>query len=208
MFGSQILLARWMGSFEFGIYVYVWAWVLVIGEFADLGLASAAQRFIPEYANAQGDRRCCAASSAGSRWLTVGSATAIAVCGALAVKLLEPLLAGYVVLPLMVACVTLPFYALMQMQDGIARSYNWIQLALLPTVRDPPRRHAGDGGRGLCARACRPTPMTVVGVLAVSLALTAIGQTIVLNRRIASADRARAEGLRDRGPGSRSRCRC
>ena len=27
---------------------------------------------------------------------------------------------------------TLPFYALMQMQDGIARSYNWVQLALLP----------------------------------------------------------------------------
>ena len=41
IFGSQILLARWMGSYEFGIYVYVWAWILVIGEFADLGLASA-----------------------------------------------------------------------------------------------------------------------------------------------------------------------
>ena len=27
-FGSQVLLARWMGSFEFGIYVYVWTWVL------------------------------------------------------------------------------------------------------------------------------------------------------------------------------------
>jgi O-antigen/teichoic acid export membrane protein len=24
---SQILLARWMGSFEFGIYVYVWTLV-------------------------------------------------------------------------------------------------------------------------------------------------------------------------------------
>src|SRR6185437_16170950 len=23
---SQVLLARWMGRFEFGIYVYVWAW--------------------------------------------------------------------------------------------------------------------------------------------------------------------------------------
>ena len=46
--------------------------------------------------------------------------------------MLEPLLADYVVLPLMVACVTLPFYALMQMQDGIARSYNWVQLALMP----------------------------------------------------------------------------
>src|SRR3954465_3504643 len=46
---SQIFLARWMGGFEFGIYVYVWTWVLLIGGMVDLGLGSAAQRFIPEY---------------------------------------------------------------------------------------------------------------------------------------------------------------
>src|SRR5437879_445123 len=28
---AQILLARWMGQHEFGIYVYVWTWVLLIG---------------------------------------------------------------------------------------------------------------------------------------------------------------------------------
>ncbi len=48
-YGSQVLFARWMGSFEFGIYVYVWTWVLLIGQSLDLGLATAAQRFIPEY---------------------------------------------------------------------------------------------------------------------------------------------------------------
>ena len=72
VFGSQILFARWMGSFEFGIYVYVWAWVLVIGEFADLGLASAAQRFIPEYSNAKAVALLRGFISR-SRWLTVGA---------------------------------------------------------------------------------------------------------------------------------------
>src|SRR6266545_7959500 len=48
-YGSQVLFARWMGGFEFGIYVYVWTWVLLIGQALDLGLATAAQRFIPEY---------------------------------------------------------------------------------------------------------------------------------------------------------------
>ena len=28
---AQVLLARWMGSFEFGVYVYVWTWVLLLG---------------------------------------------------------------------------------------------------------------------------------------------------------------------------------
>ena len=37
-FVSQILLARWMGSFEFGIYIYAWTWVLLIGGMVDLGL--------------------------------------------------------------------------------------------------------------------------------------------------------------------------
>ena len=49
VYGSQILLARWMGTFEFGIFVYVWTWVLLIGQALDLGLSTAAQRFIPEY---------------------------------------------------------------------------------------------------------------------------------------------------------------
>ena len=44
------MLARWMGSFEFGVYVYVWTWVLLLGGVVDFGLASSAQRFIPEYA--------------------------------------------------------------------------------------------------------------------------------------------------------------
>ena len=46
---SQVLLARWMGRFEFGVYIYVWTWVLMIGALSDVGLSSAARRFIPEY---------------------------------------------------------------------------------------------------------------------------------------------------------------
>ena len=52
---SQIVLARWMGRTEFGIYVYVWTWVTLIGDMADLGLATAAQRFIPDIT--AGDKR-------------------------------------------------------------------------------------------------------------------------------------------------------
>jgi O-antigen/teichoic acid export membrane protein len=51
-FGSQVLLARWMGSFQFGIYVYVWTWVLLLGQAIDLGLGTAAQRFIRNIASA------------------------------------------------------------------------------------------------------------------------------------------------------------
>src|SRR3954464_15368859 len=35
---SQVFLARWMGAFEFGIFIYAWTWVLMIGALSDLGL--------------------------------------------------------------------------------------------------------------------------------------------------------------------------
>ncbi|MFQ5626838.1 MAG: oligosaccharide flippase family protein, partial [Methyloligellaceae bacterium] len=48
-FFSQVLLARWMGSFEYGIFVFVWVWVLILGGFAPLGLSTSCMRFVPEY---------------------------------------------------------------------------------------------------------------------------------------------------------------
>ena len=37
LYVSQVLLARWMGRFEFGIYVYVWTWVGLLGMAAPFG---------------------------------------------------------------------------------------------------------------------------------------------------------------------------
>src|SRR5688500_412034 len=88
VFTSQILLARWMGSFEFGTYVYVWTWVLLLGDIVHLGMPLTAQRFIPEYTQRQAfaDLR---GYLIGSRWLTFAATTAAALTGALLVYLAE-----------------------------------------------------------------------------------------------------------------------
>ncbi|HDL16880.1 MAG TPA: lipopolysaccharide biosynthesis protein [Rhizobiales bacterium] len=128
---SQVLLARWMGVFEFGVYVYVWTWVLLVGDIVHMGLASAAQRFIPEYTRNKAFDSLRGFLS-GSRWLVFVIATGVAAAAALGISLFEPWLERYEILPLYLACATLPFYALSNMLDGIARSYNWINVALLP----------------------------------------------------------------------------
>src|SRR4030088_2209741 len=46
---SQILLARWLRGSDYGIYVYVWTWVLLLGSMMDFGIAASAQKIIPEY---------------------------------------------------------------------------------------------------------------------------------------------------------------
>lgn len=128
---SQVLLARWMGSFEFGIYIYVWTWVLMIGALSDFGLSSAARRFIPEYTELKSLDRLRGFLT-GSRWLAFGVATAIGLVGAIGVTLLAPYLDHFAVVPLYLACVTIPVYGLVQVQAGIAQSYDWPNLALMP----------------------------------------------------------------------------
>jgi O-antigen/teichoic acid export membrane protein len=128
---SQVLLARWMGSFEFGIYIYVWTWVLMIGALSDIGLSSAARRFIPEYIELK-SLDLLRGFLTGSRWLAFAVATGIGAAGAVGVWLLAPWLDRYTVIPLYLACVTIPIYGLIQVQAGIAQSYDWPNLALMP----------------------------------------------------------------------------
>src|ERR1051326_4588084 len=86
---TQVVLARWMGRFEFGIYVYVWAWVGFLGMLSPIGVAYSAQRFIPEYKTRddldglrgflRGSRRLCLALGAGAGMALAGT---VGLCAA------------------------------------------------------------------------------------------------------------------------------
>ena len=117
IFLSQILLARWMGGVEFGIYVYAWTWLQMIGDIIHLGLPLTAQRTIPEYTQ-RNELDRLRGFLLGSRWIVFAAATTVAVLGALAVHRLEPSLERGTVMPLYLACVALPFYPLSNMLDG------------------------------------------------------------------------------------------
>jgi O-antigen/teichoic acid export membrane protein len=189
---SQILLARWMGDFEFGIYVYVWTWVLLIGGMVDLGLGSASQRFIPEYTEHKSFDLLRGFLSR-SRWLAFTIATACAAIGAIGVTLLAPVLDRYTIVPLYIACAALPIYGLAQVQSGIARSYNWINLGLAPAfvLRQVVLLMLVGAAYALGLPTDAVTG-TIIGVIA--LWSVTIGQVVVLNRRL----RTRVE----RGPKS------
>ena len=180
---TQVLLARWMGSFEFGVYVYVWTWVLLIGGLFDLGLAQSAQRFIPEYAERQRPD-LLRGFLAGSRWLVVGIATSAAVLAALAILVATPWLDHYLILPLFLACLCLPFYALSGVQDGIGRSYNWLLVGLAPPYILRPTLLIAL----MAAAYAAGLPVNAQGAMLAAVGatwLTAILQLLMLNRRLA-----------------------
>src|SRR5262245_24488869 len=121
-----------MGSFEFGIYIYVTTWVLLLGPALDLGLGTAAQRFIPEYRD-RGRFELLRGFISGSRTAAFASALVMAFGGGVLIWLLTPYLDDYSIVPLYLACTMLPAYALANAQDGISRSYDWVALGLVPT---------------------------------------------------------------------------
>lgn len=130
-FLSQPLLARWMGGYEFGVYAYVLTWVLLFGSFIDFGFGANAQRFIPEYSISK-DFDLLRGFLTGSRLFVVFLSTLLSGLATIVVWFVEPLLSAVFVLPLYLASLILPVYGLLLVQDGIARSYDWINLALVP----------------------------------------------------------------------------
>lgn len=128
---SQVLLARWMGTSDYGIYVYVWTWVLLLGSMMDFGISASAQKIIPEY-RASDAQALLRGFLSGSRWLTFAVSTLVSLALAGTVKLLSPWIDPAEVLPLYIGCMTLPAFVVANTQDGIARSHDWMQLGLMP----------------------------------------------------------------------------
>lgn len=128
---SQVLFARWMGRFEFGVYVYVWTWLLLIGSFIPLGLSSSAQRFIPEY-KGQGDFERLRGFLVGSRLLPILLGSAAALLGCAVLWAMGDRVPAYYFIPLLLVATCLPVHGSSDVLGGVARSYNWINLAIIP----------------------------------------------------------------------------
>ena len=185
VFLSQVLLARWMGGSEFGTYVYVWTWLMLVGELVHLGMPLTAQRFIPQYTHARAFE-LLRGYLAGSRWITFGVGTVAALFGALIVYTVEASLDSHVVMPFYLVCIALPFYSSTFMFDGMARSYNWINVALVPPyVARPLLLVAGVATARAAGFAMDAT--TVTAALAAATWLTALAQLFMLERRLGAA---------------------
>jgi O-antigen/teichoic acid export membrane protein len=180
-FLSQIVLARWLGGFEFGLYIYAWTWLVLIGGVVDLGLGSAAQSFIPEYTE---HKRLALLRGylGGSRWLVLIIGTAVAAA-AIGIITLAPGVAPATVVPLCFACASLPAFGIAQVQSGIARSYNWVNLGLTPSY--VLRQVVLLALMGVVyALGRRTDAATTMLIMCITLWGCTIGQLVILNRRL------------------------
>src|SRR3984893_13843813 len=128
---SQILLARWMGGSDYGVYVYVWTWVLLLGSMMDFGISASAQKIIPEY-RTSGEHALLRGFLSGSRWMTFVVSAVVSMLLAGGVRLRSASVDANAILPLYIGCITLPAFVVANTQDGIARSHDWMRLGLMP----------------------------------------------------------------------------
>lgn len=179
---SQVLLARWMGGSDYGIYVYVWTWVLLLGSVLDFGIAVSAQKIIPEYRTG-GEHAMLRGFLSGSRWMTLAASTAIALLLAGLVKILSPWIDAHTIVPLYIGCLTLPAFVVANTQDGLARSYDWMRLGLMPQFIVRQGLIIGfTAGAVVIGLQLGATAAMIASAAAVWIAM--IGQLIILNRRL------------------------
>jgi len=131
-FVSQVLIARWMGSFEYGIFVLVWTTMIIVGNLSCLGFHTSVIRFIPEYRE-----KGMLAELRGilllSRLFVMLASTAIAALGALGIWLFSGAIENYYVVPFLLGVICLPMIALSDLLQGISRANAWALSALSPT---------------------------------------------------------------------------
>src|SRR5258708_12767632 len=106
---SQILLARWIGGSDYGVYVYVWTWVLLLGSMMDFGISASAQKIIPEY-RTSGEHALLRGFLSGSRWITFAVSSGVSLLLAGLIKLLSPWVGGNQIVPLYIGSLALPAF--------------------------------------------------------------------------------------------------
>ena len=179
---SQIALARWMGGFEYGIYVFVWTWVLVLGGLSHLGLNLVMIRLIPEYRET-GRHDLLRGLLRGGRLAAFGLGTLIAIAGIAGLVVFSAHIEKHYVMPLYLALVCVPMFALTDAQDGVGRGHAWMGIALMPPyVLRPLLLLVAMAGAHLTGLPMQATTAAGAAILATWLA--ALVQTLLVNARL------------------------
>ncbi|MFN3363911.1 MAG: lipopolysaccharide biosynthesis protein [Allorhizobium sp.] len=181
-FISQIIQARLMGEFEYGIFVFVWVLVVLAGNFSCLGFHTAVIRFLPQYVQDKADAEIRGLTST-ARLFAMTSASILALSGIAALHLFGNSIEHYYLVPLFLAVFALPMIALGDVLDGTARANRWAVLGLSPTYIVRPTLIlaimllAVSGG-------APATAVTAMQAALVATYLTTLGQFLLVDRRL------------------------
>jgi O-antigen/teichoic acid export membrane protein len=132
-YGLQILLARWIGASEYGLFSYVLAWASTVALVAGLGFPAAALRFVPAF-------------SAGEDWSKLrgflrestrtglGVSVSLAMAATLAVVLLDHWMGVERVWLILTGVWSVPLLTMQKLQTETLRAINRLGWAYAPSL--------------------------------------------------------------------------
>lgn len=181
-FVSQIILARLMGEFEYGIFVFVWVFIILAGNLSCLGFHTVVIRFVPEY-NAHNDPNHIRGLTITARIFALVLATIIGAIGIAVVVFFADKIPNYYLVPAVLGICALPMIALGDVLDGTSRANSWPIIAMSPTFIIRPALIIVFV---LGALLYGMQPTAKIALLAAILAsyMTTIGQFIVVTKKL------------------------
>ncbi|MGD8589297.1 MAG: oligosaccharide flippase family protein [Chromatiales bacterium] len=123
---TQVLLARWAGPHELGVYVFAFSWVIIISNLAVMGFPTVAVRVIGA-GLANGEHGLARGFINRSYQLVVGYGFILAALAWLILIWWYPDMGKDKMIPLLVAFSIVPFFSLMRIQGGFAHAFSWFR---------------------------------------------------------------------------------
>lgn len=185
----QLLFARWMGAEAFGTYTFTVGWSAILGVLAGLGLSTLVVRFIPAYSS-KGEWARLRGLLRMTIFTTAVAGVAIAALGT-AVLLVagEPGLS--VNRNVLLGMWMVPLFALMTLQQEVARAFRRIGLAYAPSLVARPVLAISGGAICLSATGTVGAPGALL-LTTMAMALTVAAQGLGLWRSLHTQVRAAA----------------
>jgi O-antigen/teichoic acid export membrane protein len=132
VFGTQILLARWMGATEVGIYVYAFSLCNLLAILAGLGLASSALKFIGQGLAHEEHGTIVGIARIGMQ-IVLFSGLCFAIAGEILIYETNGILSPQYIKALTFAMAAIPAMCLLNWQSTIAQCLNWFAVAFVPS---------------------------------------------------------------------------
>jgi len=181
-FGVQIFLARSLDLTEYGVYVTLWTWLIILSNVAAFGFSDTSIRFIPRYTFRNKKAWVKGFLATGYRTVVLCSIL-VSLLGLLVLGIFADQVEPLYLIPIAVVFIGLPFSALELYMVGVARSFGWFMLTVVPGYVVRPLLIAAGVlialQTGHVANAA-----TVLGIATLITGLSVIVQALIIRRRV------------------------